>query len=153
MYYTSFRTKPEEKGKDTFYPKEQFVELLEDSGNLFAQVPIETIANGIFLPPNSTISLENDGLFIDNPFCNLNFTIEESGSVWSGKPGDNVAHAELLEDGSHKHESRYFNINISVTYKGPRAKNKLMPEYKTWVENLAYDTKKWFSASNVEQKL
>lgn len=23
-----------------------------------------------------------------------------------------------------------------------------MPEYQTWVENLAYDTKKWFSITN-----
>lgn len=145
MHFSSFRIKPEDKGKDTFVPIEQFSKLLQSNGNIFAKVPFKVITKGIFLPPRSKLELKQDKLIIDNPFCTLQFTIEDSGSGWYGKPGSNLAHAELLADGSHKHETRYFNISMNVTYKGQRAKNKLMPEYQTWIENLAYNTKKWFS--------
>jgi hypothetical protein len=148
MRFTSFRIKPEEKGKDTFIPIKQFSQLLQDNGNIFAPVPFKVITQGIFLPPKSKLELKQDELIIENPFSTIHFIIEDSGSGWYGTPGSNIAHAELLEDGSHKYESRYFNIDIKVTYKGQRAKNKLMPEYKTWIENLAYDTKKWFSITN-----
>lgn len=150
MRFTSFRINPEEKGTDTFIPIKQFSKLLQDNGNIFAPVPFEVITKGIFLPPKSKVELKQDELIIENPFCTIYFTIEDSGRGWYGTPGSNIAHAELLEDGSHKYESRYFNIDIKVTYKGQRAKNKLMSEYQTWVENLAYNIKKWFSITKEE---
>ena len=145
MHFTSFRIKPEDKGNDTFIPVKKFSKLLQDNGNIFAQVPFQTITKGIFLPPNSKIEIKEDELIIDNPFSTLQFRIEDSNYISYIKPGSNIAHAETLKDGSPKYETRYFNIDINVTYKGQRAKNKLMPEYKTWIENLVYDTKKWFS--------
>lgn len=51
MQYTSFRMQPKEK--DTLFPKEQFVQQLQDNGNLFVHAPFKIITKGIFLPPKS----------------------------------------------------------------------------------------------------
>ena len=143
-HHYSFRTNPEAKGLDSFISKEQIYKNMKSSGNLYGQVELKTISKGIFMPPETKLEVKADGLLISNPFCNLFFQIEESGSVSYMKPGSRVAQVESLPDGRNKHETRYYNINVDIKFKGNRAKNKNMPNYKDWTQRLVGNLRNWF---------
>jgi hypothetical protein len=143
--YTQFRVNPDEKGSDSFISKEILIRELGKSNNVFANVEYEVISNGIFLPPKSEFKINDKIISIDNPFSLIRVEIDESGSVWYGEPGSKILHLKKLEDGSHKYETRYFNINISIIYKAQRAKNKQMSAYKNWVNDLIFNAGQWFS--------
>ena len=139
-----FRTKEEQKGNDTFVSKESFAKMLSDSENVFANVTYNVIVGGVFLPPKSKLIINKNVLHITNPFCSISFSLEESGAISYCEPGSRVAHAETMDNGTHKHETRYFNINIDVLYKGLRSSNKMTPEYKRWIKRLVKNAHGWF---------
>lgn len=139
-----FRTKEEQKGNDTFFSKEIFAKMLSDSKNVFANVTYDVIVDGVFLPPKSKLTINKNVLHITNPFCSVFFSLEESGATSYCEPGSRVAHAATMDNGTPKHETRYFNINIDILYKGLRSSNKVTPVYKEWIKKLVKNAHCWF---------
>lgn len=145
MHRTSLRVRSDQKEDDAFISKEEIYKLMASQNNIYSHVDYDlVITHGLFLPPQSHIALSDASFAITNPFCTMSFQLEDSGSVWFGEPGSNIAHAETYPDGSPKHQTRYFNINVSIVYKGERAQNKNMKEYKKWANTLVVNAKNWF---------
>jgi hypothetical protein len=138
---TSFGSKPDEC---TTVTKAQLQKLLLDAGNFFADGNMFFGPQALCLPPRSTIEVRPDALILINPFCDISFALEASGSVAYYQPGTGALEQPTLLNGESKLETRTTGIRVTVRCSAVRAQHRDMPKYQDWSKRVVSGAQNWF---------
>lgn len=124
-----------QKGSDTFLTANELSKELKKSKNLFSELSLSfgDGSKGLYLPPQSSVTINGDTLTISNPYCEIMIELKDD-------EGKHHGYSEKLG----KYEFGNINLNIIVTYKKIYAKSKSMPKYKKWVERFVAKVEETF---------
>jgi hypothetical protein len=127
--------------------------LLLDAGNAFADGNMFFGYQALRLPPNSTIEVKAGSVVLRNPFCNISFVLESSGSVAFYKPGTGALKQPTLPNGESKLETRLTNIRVTVRSSAMKAQHRDMPKYDDWSKSVVSGAQSWFMGDRLVSPL
>jgi hypothetical protein len=130
---------------------EQIRNLLRASGNVFAATDLIILATkGLCLPPNSSLSIRDRSLTIQNPFCTILFELVPSNSIDYRPPG--TGDDTRLNNGEQRYETRLVGVRITSRFSGLRAQSRLMPQYQDWAALISDGVGRWFQGEAKERQ-
>jgi hypothetical protein len=123
--------------------------MLRGTHNVFAEFkPVGLPFEYMCLPPNSTIVIEPEHVLIRNPFCAINFAVQQMPSMQlNARP--RMADT-LLPDKRPRFETRTGVIRVTVKYDWIRAQSRDMPKYQTWANDVVERARLWFENGTPE---
>jgi hypothetical protein len=132
----------------TMISRDFVIDRLSAAGNVFASAGEHLPSVSLCFPPKSTLNVSPDGLALSNPYCEISFSLESSGSVYFQKPGTGGDAPRLPSNGAAQFESRTIGIRVTVTYFALRAQHVEMPKYHDWTKQTREGLRKWFEATD-----
>ncbi|QTH70663.1 hypothetical protein [Pseudoalteromonas xiamenensis] len=142
----SFNTSAEYAGKNTFIAKNEFDKILDLTSFKFDEN--HSMTEGLTLPPDTKVKVKENILFIDNPFVELQFSIDIDHNV-SHFPPENTFN---IMDGNFSNTS-YMSVNLMIEsrFKKERFGSREMASYKKWVEHITKDFRTAFEFKTLEK--
>jgi hypothetical protein len=136
----------------TVFTKDQLRQMLLDVRNFFANGNVFFGAQSLCLPPKSTLVVRAGGLTLANPFCEIAFVLQPSGSVMFTQPGTGSLESPTLPNGQSKFETRPTGISVVVRYSAIRAQHRDMGKYREWSKRLIVGAQNWFEGNKNEPR-
>jgi hypothetical protein len=124
-----------------------------DAGNAFADGNMFFGYESLRLPPKSTIDVKAGSVVLKNPFCNISFVLESSGSVAFYSPGTGALEQPTLPNGESKLETRLTNIRVTVRCSAMKAQHREMPKYDNWSKSVVTGAQSWFMEDRLPSPL
>jgi hypothetical protein len=145
LYYTNNRNSKDSGGNDSFISKEKIDELIGNFGKGFSLNKSVMIANGLTLPPDTSLTMEGDLIVLDNPFVRIEFSVDVSNGMTLAYPhiGDD-GHTMLYMGHENSVLNYDANIDIFVTMKRERQGSVEYKAYDEWTNKLVDFFKKGF---------
>jgi hypothetical protein len=143
-------SKPDECTEVT---RAQLRTLLLDAGNAFADGNMFFGPQALRLPQKSTIEVKANSVVLQNPFCNISFVLESSGSVAFYKPGTGALERPTLPNGESILETRLTNIRVTVRCSAMKAQHRDMPRYDNWSKSVVSGAQSWFMGDRLVSPL
>lgn len=142
----SFNVSAEYAGKNTFIAKNELDKILGLTSFSFNKN--HSAAEGLTLPPGTKVKVKENVLFIDNPFVELQFSIDLDHNV-SHFPPESTFN---IVDGNFSNTS-YMSVNLIINsrFKKERFGSREMESYKKWVEHITKDFRTAFEFKNLEK--
>jgi hypothetical protein len=95
------------------------------------------------LPPSTEFKVSDGELVLSNPFCDITFRIEPSGTVFYGVPGEGFR-VELLPNDQGRFEVTPINIRVTAQFHALRVQHRKARKYREWAERLTNGLGNWF---------
>lgn len=128
----------------TTFDESELRRCLQEAGNLFSEAPLRMLGGGtICLPPRTKLNLTERSMTLSNPFFDIEFKLESSGSVSYIQPrtGGDVP---KVESGEARYETRMFGLAVRSRSAALRANHAEMPKYREWADRFVRGVRLWF---------
>jgi hypothetical protein len=142
----SFNASGDTAGENTFITKNKLDKILELTSFTFNKG--HSIAKGLTLPPDTKVKVKDDILFIDNPFVELQFSVDINQNVNHSPPENRIN----VMDGNFSNTS-YMSVNLMIRthFKKERFGSREMEDYKKWAGHIIKDFKTAFEFKSLEK--
>lgn len=145
-----FLSKSDDKRQCTKVNLNSIQAMMRGAHNVFAEVkPVGIPFDYMCLPPNSSILIGAEHIVISNPYCTMDFAIQQVPVMQlNRKPG--TADITLLADKRPRFETRTGVIRVTVTYDWMRAQSRNMHKYQAWANDVVERARQWFENGALE---
>lgn len=144
-HYTNYRNSKDSRDNDSFISKEEINETIGNFAKGFSLSKSIMMANGLTLPPETSLTMEGDRVVLDNPFVRIEFSVDVSNSMTLAYPLIGNDGRTMLYVGDENSVLNYdANIEILITMKRERRGSVEYNTYEEWTNKLVDYLKKGF---------